>query len=209
MKNGSAIRALKRTGEPLAEEALQRYLSGDLEIDSLKPTLELMRLAKLAKQDKALRALLRNTAATDCPGQVAKPFPDFLDEVQHYIHRYGDRTVGELKLETVTMRVDATVFYRYLQNYLSTDVNFPAPSSPPMPPPKVRKVLSQLRRGIQRREALRLDRTRLFGMYRTLFIEIGQRLARALGNFCADTATSEKKFVIMFVETTGYTTRML
>ncbi len=178
MKNGAAIRALERVGEPPAEEALQRYLSGDLEIDSLKPTLELMRLAKLAKQDEALCNLLRDTPATDCPGQVAKLFPGFLDKVQQYIYRYGDRTVGELKLETVTMRVNAAIFYRYLQNYLSTEVAFPSQPSAPLAPAKARALLSQLKRGIQRREALRLERTRLFGMYRTLFIEIGKRLAR-------------------------------
>ena len=182
MKNGAALRTLKRTGETSPEEALQRHLSGDLEIDSLKPTLELMRLAKLAKQDTTLCAMLSATPAADCHEQVAKQFPRFLAEVQQYIHRYGDRTVGELKLETVTMRVDPRVFYQYLRNYLSTDVTFPSKSSVgtatnSVVHPKVRKQLAQLKRGIQRREAMRLERTRLFGMYRTLFIQLGERLA--------------------------------
>ena len=182
MKNGAALRTLKRTGEQSPEKALQRHLSGDLEIDSLKPTLELMHLAKLAKQDSTLCAMLGATPAADCHEQVAKQFPRFLAEVQQYIHRYGDRTVGELKLETVTMRVDPGVFYQYLRNYLSTDVTFPSKSSAGAAADttvrlKVHKQLAQLKRGIQRREAMRLERTRLFGMYRTLFIQLGERLA--------------------------------
>ena len=182
MKNGAALRTLKRTGEPSPEKALQRHLSGDLKIDSLKPTLELMRLAKLAKQDTTLCAMLGATPAADCHAQVTEQFPLFLAEVQQYIHRYGDRTVGELKLETVTMRVDPGVFYQYLRNYLSTDVAFPSKSSVgavtnSVAHPKFRKQLAQLKRGIQRREAMRLERTRLFGMYRTLFIQLGERLA--------------------------------
>ncbi len=186
MKNGAALRSLKKTEEQSPEAALQRHLSGDLEIDSLKPTLELMRLAKRAKQDPTLCAMLSATPAADCHEQVTEQFPRFLAEVQQYIHRYGDRTVGELKLETVTMRVDPTVFYQYLRNYLSTEVVFPTKPSAAGGGataagtyPKVRRPLAQLRQGIQRREAMRLERTRLFGMYRTLFIEMGERLASA------------------------------
>ena len=181
MQNGAALRTLKRAGEPSAEEALQRYLSGDLEIDSLKPTLELMRLAKLAKQDNELSTLLRTTPAADCPARVATQFPGFLTEVQHYIHRYGDRTVGELKLETITMRAEPIVFYQYLRNYLFTDVAFPTTSSASATKtqPKIRQRITRLKQGIQRREAMRLERTRLFGMYRTLFTEIGKRLVHA------------------------------
>ena len=181
MKNGAALRSLKKTVEQSPEAALQRHLSGDLEIDSLKPTLELMRLAKRAKQDTALCAMLSTTSAADCHVRVADQFPGFLSEVQQYIHHYGDRTVGELKLETVTMRVSPTVFYQYLRNYLSTEVVFPTKPSATGEGthPKIRRPLAQLRQGIQRREALRLERTRLFGMYRTLFIEMGERLASA------------------------------
>lgn len=178
MKNGAALRALKKTGGASAETALQRYLSEDMEIDSLKPTLELMRLARLAKQDTVLCAMLRTTPAAGCHEQVSTQFPDFLAEVQQYIHRYGDRTVGELKLETVTMRVEPAVFYQYLRNYLFTDVAFPAKPSALADRSKVRKELAALKQGIQRREAMRLERTRLFGMYRTLFTEVGKRLAQ-------------------------------
>ena len=175
MKNGAALRALKKSGVANAEEALQQYLPGDLDIDSLKPTLELMALAQQAKKNSKLCALLE-AAPTDCHTQVAAQFPDFFTEVQRYIHRYGDRTVGELKLETTTMRVKPAVFYQYLRNYLSTDVAFSSKSA--SPGNAITKKLTSLKKGIQRREAMRLERTRLFGMYRTLFLLIGKQFAQ-------------------------------
>ena len=178
MKNGAALRALKKLGMAKAEETLQRYVSGDLEIDSLKPTLELMALAQQAKKNSKLGALLEANPA-DCHAQVAAQFPDFFAQIQRYLHRYGDRTVGELKLETITMRVNPSVFYQYLRNYLSVDVALSSKSVTPASPSKaITKKLTGLKKGIQRREAMRLERTRLFGMYRTLFLLIGQQFAQ-------------------------------
>lgn len=181
MKNGSALRALRKAGTASAEEALQRYVSGDPEIDSLKPTLELMALANQAKKNSELREFLLATPLADVHDQLTTQFPDFFAKVQQYIHHYGDRTVGELKLETITMRVAPSVFYQYLRNYLSTDVSFNPLDTATIPSAtaNVRKKLSQLKQGIKRREALRLERTRLFGMYRTLFIRLGQRFFQA------------------------------
>ena len=180
MKNGSALRILKKSAVSGVEETLKSYLSGDLEIDSLKPALELMALAGRAKQDSALCALLSTTLPTDCHDPVATQFPDFFTEVERYIHRYGDRTVGELKLETITMRVAPAVFYRYLRNYLSVDITLrpTSPSDTSSGTTQLRKKLMRLKKGIQRREAMRLERTRLFGMYRTLYILMGERLVQ-------------------------------
>ena len=54
--------------------------------------------------------------------QIRADFPAFHRSVSGFIDQYGDRTVGELKLETVTMRLDPLVFYRYLKNYLLADL---------------------------------------------------------------------------------------
>ncbi len=193
MKNGAALRMLKKSTPTHAEETLKRQISGDRrpgdrihgdrihgdpEIDSLKPTLELIALANTAKKDSDLCALLSHTT-DDLHDKVAARFPGFFAEVQQYIHRYGDRTVGELKLETITMRVNPQIFYHYLNNYLSTDVAFSLHTTPPAPLASAQqKKLEPLKKGIRRRESMRLERTRLFGMYRTLFRLIGQQFAR-------------------------------
>jgi pyruvate,water dikinase len=135
----------------------------------------------------------------DLHGQVQARFPEFYGEVGQFIGQYGDRTVGELKLETRTMRVTPLVFYKYLRNYLAAD------AAPPVPAEShtrlheeaaaelsgrlagrsarfrrsVRGSLGRLQQAIRYRESLRLERTRLFGMYRALYRALGERLAAA------------------------------
>ncbi len=72
------------------------------------------------------------------------------------------------------------VFYQYLRNYLSTDVTFDPSGTSHISPASatIRKKLAHLKKGIQRREALRLERTRLFGMYRTLYLLLGKQFAQ-------------------------------
>jgi phosphoenolpyruvate synthase/pyruvate phosphate dikinase len=130
----------------------------------------------------------------DVHTQVARTAPDFHREVEEFIGQYGDRTVGELKLETRTMRVEPVVFYQYLRNFLLTE---PAPLAAAGPANSLRQqacaeltarlaarpfwtrratwaALRQLQRAIGYREALRLERTRLFGMYRAIYLAVGQ-----------------------------------
>jgi pyruvate,water dikinase len=116
--------------------------------------------------------------------------------VQHYVARYGDRTMGELKLETETMRTNEALFYQYLVAYLAPPaapsggaVSLPAQAAAELAARlkgrgwwqarQVRGSLATLRQAVARREALRLERTRLFGMYRAAYRALGQRLAAA------------------------------
>jgi pyruvate,water dikinase len=130
---------------------------------------------------------------------VQARFPDFHGEVEQFIGQYGDRTVGELKLETRTMRVTPLVFYKYLRNYLAADAPPPVPTEsntrlheeaaaeldgrlagrPARFGRGVRESLGRLQQAIRYRESLRLERTRLFGMYRALYRALGERLTAA------------------------------
>lgn len=202
MTNGTAARHLLRAGLPDPEEWLSRYLSGspatEAPLASLLPALALHELAEVARRDFAqLLPLLQAPGATT-PAKVARLAPGFYQQVQAYIARYGDRTIGELKLETETMRTNELLFYKYLQSYLSSDVVLVA--SAPVGSlatqataelaarlasgrhARARRVwasLAELRAAVARREALRLERTRLFGMYRATYRALGQRLAEA------------------------------
>jgi len=204
MANGTAVRHLLRAGVPAPEEWLSRYLSGSpagaaaAPLASLLPALALRELAEVARRDFApLLPLLQAPGATT-PAEVARLAPGFYQQVQAYIARYGDRTIGELKLETETMRTHQLLFYKYLQSYLSVGVA-PAASAPAgalaaqataelaarlasggrAQARRVWASLADLRAAVARREALRLERTRLFGMYRSAYRALGQRLAEA------------------------------
>ncbi|AMR26660.1 hypothetical protein A0257_05760 [Hymenobacter psoromatis] len=207
MANGAAVRRLRQAGLPDPEEWLSRYLSGgapaaaEAPLASLRPALALRALADWARRDHP--ALLPHLRAPTprLPADVARLAPALHQQVQDYIAHYGDRTIGELKLETETMRTDDLLVYKYLQNYLAApDEGAPAP----LPPPagslaaaaatelttrlaghgrraarRTWAALATLRQAVARREELRLARTRLFGMYRAAYRALGQRLAEA------------------------------
>ncbi len=170
MQNGKAHRKLEKIKVAEPDTWLQEHLRQDKALPSLEPMLGLQSLATLARKDAELMALLREDSPT-LFRTLAAQHPSFAAEVQAYIHRYGDRVMGELKMETVTMRVDPNVLLRYLRPMLDVAPTHAAPESSPTP-----KWLRPLRDGIFRREALRLQRTRLFGMYRSLYRRMGELL---------------------------------
>ncbi len=207
MANGAATRRLRRAGLPDPEEWLSRYLSGGAPaaaaapLASLRPALALRELAQLARRDYP--ALLPHLRAPTprLPAEVARLAPALHQQVQAYVAHYGDRTIGELKLETETMRTDEVLVYKYLQNYLAApDDPAPTPAAPPAgalaeaaaaelaarlagrgrrAARRTWAALATLRQAVARREELRLARTRLFGTYRTAYRALGQRLAEA------------------------------
>jgi rifampicin phosphotransferase len=193
MNNGKAIRNLKRLGIENTNEFLSQYLSGR-HLASLESTLQLQQLAQEAGKNNDLAAVIMKLPL-DINSIIENSHPAFYHKVLSYIAKYGDRTIGELKLETETMRVNPLIFYKYLQNFLSSplsnlrgdgmahkqavaelakklsDKNF-------LFGKRVRKNLAKLESAINNREAMRLERTRLFGMYREIYLAIGAQFAR-------------------------------
>lgn len=198
MSNGRALRQLRRSGLGHPEEFLHRYLAGDETLPSAQIPRLMQQLAQQAAARPALRELLVALPA-EVHAQVAQLAPEFHAAVTQFIQQYGDRTVGELKLETRTMRLEPRIFYQYLRNYLvgPQHVSAAQPSAGTSLSQsaetelrqallghswwqrrQTRKALGQLREAIHAREALRLERTRLFGMYRALYLAAGELLAR-------------------------------
>ncbi|MFN2428639.1 MAG: PEP/pyruvate-binding domain-containing protein [Cryomorphaceae bacterium] len=175
MQNGKVHRQLKKSGVENPDSKLQAQLIGDRSLPSLLPAIKLQELGKTLSGNPKLVELV-NQFPPDLHQKIAKSFPETFASIREYIHEYGDRTIGELKLETTTMRVDPGIFYKYLQNYMHGDQQIDMRASTS----EIDKInipnLKKLREGIHRREALRLERTRLFGMYRSLFLRIGELL---------------------------------
>ena len=185
MINGSVLRNLKKAGIASPEEFLGRFFSGDQEIESTQPTSEMLKLAYKAAQISELKKLILELPQ-DLHEKVKNSQPEFYKEVETFIHQYGDRTVGELKLETNTMRVQPRIFYKYLRNFLIAEkmpeMNMRSVSEKAHKEldvalsgksflfrRKMRKQLEKLKKAIQYRESMRLERTRLFGMYRSIY----------------------------------------
>lgn len=175
MQNGKVHRQLQKSGIEAPEIWLQTQLIADGNLPSLEPALELQKLGEWLGQNPKLVDLIRSFP-DDLHKQVSVSFPEAYESIQNYIHYYGDRTIGELKLETTTMRVDPAIFYKYIQNYLHADAQTNRDKTKPELKDAHIPNLEKLREGIYRREALRLERTRLFGMYRSLFLRVGALL---------------------------------
>jgi phosphohistidine swiveling domain-containing protein len=183
------------------EGTLQNDLiSGQGGLVSAEPAIRLKRLAALAQNDPSFVTLLTTASA----GRIEAAMNEqtaFAREYRSYLDKFGERSVNELKLETATLHDDPLPLLRAIgglahqQSVASTagpagtfavsgdalrkgadeKVTLALASRP------VRRVifdwvLRNARARVRDRENLRLERTRLFGRVRRIFLEMGRRL---------------------------------
>ncbi|RDI55569.1 PEP/pyruvate-binding domain-containing protein [Nocardia mexicana] len=162
-------------------------------IESMEPTRILLALADEARADDGLRAVL--TAADPAAARTALgvEYPAFARRIDDYVRRYGDRCVGELKLESVPVRHRPWFVVEMIRNYLEQ----PGPAGN-LAGDRARhdRALADLtarmpwwrrrfagvevratRTAIKARESLRFRRTLAFALVRDLYATIGRRLA--------------------------------
>ncbi len=199
MMNGKVHRTLVAAG--FAEPAVlqNNLLSGEEGIESTEPTKFLLRLCATIRTRPALRKLIEQGDNATLLARVQVLDPDCYAQCLDYIERYGDRTIGELKLESVTLRQDTGFLFAILKNYLSRDDLTPETLAAReaqfrhsaeaeaftaieqrLGARQLRQFkmhLAKLRDAIRNRENMRLARTRVFGLYRDLFLEIGRQFA--------------------------------
>lgn len=124
-------------------------------------------------------------------------FPEARQQFNTYVERWGERTVAELKLETVTYQQDPLMLVRLLQSQLisgnSTANTFPSnlkesrQEAEDLVAQKLRGkfikrrlfnyILRRARYFVSQRENLRYYRTRGFGMVRRMMLALGEKLA--------------------------------
>jgi pyruvate,water dikinase len=118
---------------------------------------------------------------------IAKKYggdPDVLrrPEVLEYLNTYGDRSPCELKLEAMTYREDPSLLERKIREYASDpeklDRMIANLAGSDAPQGKISFVARRARLGIMNRETSRLNRGRVYGMVRRLFLQIGEILRR-------------------------------
>ncbi|MBN2798988.1 MAG: phosphoenolpyruvate synthase [Deltaproteobacteria bacterium] len=196
MANGAVRRLLARAGYADPNAVHQALMSGEEGIASLEPTRGLMRLARAANDEPALRALLAERGAAECLLAIRSRFPSWQGQLDLWLERFGDRMMGELKLETPSLRDDPTFVIEVVQGYLDheglPDAGDRAARARrdaleaealsrlgPLSRRWLRRALRQAREAVKARENMRLVRTRIFGLYRDLFAALGHRLHEA------------------------------
>lgn len=168
---------------------LNEVLTDQGGIVSAEPPRLIAVMGEKLRADKALLERLESLPVADaiaalCQDRVLGPL------YRAYIERFGDRCLGELKLESATLVDDP----RPLWNALVAAAKRPAP--PPAKPGKsamekiedavgqnrmrlrlLKLALAEAKARVRDRENMRFERTRVFGRARRLFLEMGKRLA--------------------------------
>jgi phosphohistidine swiveling domain-containing protein len=197
MSTGRLRRLVEKTMGVEAPRLLPNLMCGEEGIESTEPTRFLMRLAKQARALPALAAVLREGRPLDALARVRMEHPEFAARLDEYIERYGDRCIGELKLETISLREDPSFLVHALRNYLERpdlDPDRLAARERELRNEAEREINARLgwrgrqklaaalrhaRKAVKYRENMRLARTRGFGLYRDLHLGLGARLAEA------------------------------
>ena len=148
-----------------SNELINDYISGITNIESLKPIKSLIELAY--KKDK-----LNKT--------------EYKKLYEKYISEYGDRNLEELKLESETFRTNHKLLDKKILEYrkdktklahIYNDLNNEEESI--IKSDFITKMIAKrAMTGIKNREISRLNRTRIYGMVRSMFLAISNNLVK-------------------------------
>ncbi|MGE0172376.1 MAG: phosphoenolpyruvate synthase [Oligoflexales bacterium] len=198
MMNGKTIRAMEKHKVPNPAATLNNLLAGEEGIESTEPTKFLLRICDMIRKDRSLFAEVAVHPNATLIEYLKGRAPDIYTSCLEYIERYGDRCMGELKLESITLRQDPSFMFAVIKNYLNRD-DLTAESMANKEKAlrsgaeeatfrqikagggggelkKFQKTLVLLRKALKNREMMRMERTRMFGLFRSIFLEIGNQL---------------------------------
>jgi pyruvate,water dikinase len=191
---------------------------------SAEPAILLQRLAQLAARSPALVERLSTGSAAAIRADLDR-HEEFLEHYRQYLAKFGDRTVNELKLESVSLHDDPLPLFRAIGS-LGRHLTAAQPESRLTPSSSGHRlrteararvsralaghplrrlifgwVLKNARQRVRDRENLRLERTRLFARVRKIFVELGHRFhAMDLIDDARDVLYLEVDEVLAFVD---------
>ena len=171
-------------------------LCGEGEVESTKPTMEIIRISNWIRQDKDLTNLFMSHTEKELENMILNAtelqYIPIRTKLKTYISEYGFRCMGELKLEESSLKEDPTFLFTMLKNYLKKDAinliemeekekairskaekmvfNTMNPSVKPI----FLHVLKNARKAIKNREKLRFMRTKIFGIIRSMMNAMGR-----------------------------------
>jgi phosphohistidine swiveling domain-containing protein len=162
---------------------------------SAEPVVRMRELAVIAARDPALRDGLGRV-----PYQRLRPAiranAEFREAFDAYLLRFGERCMEELKLESLPLSQEPGPLLATVGMLARSGSTVPGPDRPLAARPARDRalraigwrpfrrmifqwVLRNARAGVHTREALRFERTRVFGRVRSIVLELGRRLHAA------------------------------
>ncbi|MBI1270592.1 phosphoenolpyruvate synthase [bacterium] len=210
----------------LSDESLfNKLLCGETGIVSTEPNRLINEMAQLVKADKLLEKAVREGDLNAL--RENNSFSSFNQLFEEYLRRFGDRSAGELKLESRTLKDNPEPI---LESVLTVKENSGDKTCGNIAEAKreeaeaelleelkksrikllvYRAVLNETRARIKYRENLRYERTRVFGIVRAIFRALGSKLHEAgYLKSAEDIFYLEVEEVLRFVEGTATTTNL-
>ncbi len=175
-------------------------LCGSADIISTQPIHRCLAIAGMVAQTSEIRnRFLRERPETVWQYLQASKDASVLelkDQIDRFLEDFGERCVGELKLETISYTQDPTRFIQLIQSYVKGDMteaslnrdveerlrkDAEAVMAAKLQGKPVRRwafnrLLKMTRTLVSARENLRYERTRAFGVVRQLMAQLGKRL---------------------------------
>ncbi|MBP0962158.1 MAG: phosphoenolpyruvate synthase, partial [Oscillospiraceae bacterium] len=178
---------IKKTGAADPEKKVNDFISGISNIESMKPVKAMLKLADYDR--KALESLSACQTEKELKEKLEDHIP-FKEKFYEYINLYGDRSPEELKLETVTFRESPLLLIKKIADLSSDEEIFRKTKASLLNETQkdtdsilsdiksrrkmIRYFASKAATGIMNREISRLNRTRIYGMVRSMFIRAGE-----------------------------------
>lgn len=179
------------------ESITNKYISGITNMESMKPVRTLVNLASQSLNEglvKELKGIMNNERLNEYLEQNPS---DFTENFKKYIDIYGDRSLEELKLESNTFRASPITLVKKILEYtededklLTIRKSIGDYENSKLPDDILekcswlqKKIISLLSKkamlGIKNREISRLNRSRIYGMVRTIFLTIGENFSNS------------------------------
>ncbi|MCX8131509.1 MAG: PEP-utilizing enzyme [Clostridia bacterium] len=175
-------------------------LCGQGDVESTKPTREIIRISNIIREDSYLYKLFSKNTEDELISIILNTKNERYDEIREilkqYISEYGFRCMNEMKLEEDTLKENPAFLFTMIKNYLRK----PAIDLQDMSRKEreirlkaeqmlfsrikgrqklwTRWILKNARRAIKNREQLRFMRTKVYGVFRSMFNAIGRNFER-------------------------------
>lgn len=203
-------------------------LCGSSDIISTQPIHRTMHLANLIVQNESLKQLFLHHREENIWIELKKSgelsYASIKKEIDQYLSEFGERCIGELKLESVSYSEAPAKFIKILKSYVESGLTYE--KAPTHIEEKIRSdaelqvneklknqlfrkwwlntIIKKTRSLVSARENLRYERTRAFGMVRKIFNAIGRKFySEGIINDERDIFYLTKEEIFSFIEGTS------
>lgn len=171
-------------------------LCGSQDIISVEPIHRSMNIARSISQNEEAKRFFTENSADMIWAQLQKGLhPKIKQEIDAYIFKFGERCIGELKLESWSYSQKPQLFVKLIKTYVEQGITdrvakpglednirrnaeqkvFEALRGRIFKKQWFKLILHMTRKLVSNRENLRFERTRGFGMVRRMFSALGHR----------------------------------